>query len=236
MIQYVMMTHYSPETVLPINVLEIGYGDVPAVAEGSLFKDPSVNYIGIELPRIFDGSFRRYKRFGAHAVDFTEVEGSMAMLPFKDEAFDYVLMRSVYGQFSSRPEIIEPVRYGMTEVSRVLKTDGQVVIAEENTPQSRQYIECELRSAGFVLDGHHNMPSRWENTPEDDEWRVTRSKFYNGQPLEDTPWTSITMAHKPAGLETKPETIPMYTDFYIPDRNDYERKVTDLTFQFPVRK
>ena len=224
-----------PSLGQPINVLEIGYGDVPAVAEGSLFKNPDVNHIGIELPKIFEGCFKRYKRFGIHDVGFPELEANMSMLPFRDESFDYVLMRSVYGQFGSRHEITDSVRHGMKEVIRVLKPEAQVVIAEENTPSGREYIECELESNGFVIDGHYEMGSRWEDTAADGEYRTVRGKFYDGKPLENLGWVSLTIGHKPAGLATKVVTVPMYTDFYKPDRNDGERKIEEVTFQFPVR-
>ncbi len=225
------MSQFNGETGGSINVLEIGYGSNPAIDEGTLFQDSRVNYIGIELPKIFKGCFKGFRRSEA---GFSEVTGSMSALPFRDESFDYVLMRSVYGQFDSRPEIVTPVRCGVAEVSRILKPEGKIVVAEENTPLKQSYIYLELTSMGFVIEGQYKMPGRWENTSEYDDWRVNRSKFYAGKPMQDF-GAHLTIGCKPTGLETDDHVIPSLLNFYVPDRHNAEMKVADLTFRFPKR-
>lgn len=222
---------------MSINVLEIGYGANPAVEDGTLFENPDVFYTGIELPRSFKGSFVLPR----HNYDFPQATASMDAMPFPDERFDYVLMRSVYGQFSSRPSIVSAVRMGVYECLRVLKPEGRIVVSEENTPNSMKYIVGEISHAGFVIEAaQHMSPTPWKETTEEDEYRKLRSPFYRDEPIGrfgsilGTP--HIVIGKKPADIELKEVKVPCTVNFYesVKDPNHWRDK--ELTFKVPIVK
>lgn len=221
----------------PIDVLEIGFGSRPAVREGELFQNPKVNYIGLELPLSFEGTFM----WPNNVNDFPNITGSMNMMPFRDDAFDYVLMRSVYGQFDSQPSIVEAVRTGIYECIRVLKPNGRIVISEENTPQGMDYIESELKGAGFVIEAAHYMSNHtWPETPTDDEYLTARRPFYTERPqgaygsLFGTP--NIVIGLKPEDIVLETRTIPVMTNFYKKRNTRNDWNIRELPFRVPVRK
>ena len=221
---------------MSITVLEIGYGSDPALKEGSLFTQPDVNYIGLELPLSFRGSFV-YKK---NASEFSAVEASADAMPFPNECFDYVLMRSVYGQFKSQPAIVNAVRMGIYECMRVLKPGGKIVISEENTPRDQHYIGCELRAAGFVIEATAYMADGdWSDTREDDEYKNIRSPFYSSQPLESAHSyfgpPNITIGVRPADIEFETFEAQQILNFYKerPTLDDWV--VRKMTFQVPKR-
>ena len=48
-------------------------------------------------------------------------------------------------------------------------------------------------------------------------------------------WVSLMKAYKPAGFITRNVIVSMCNDFINQYTNGGERKVTDVTFQFPIR-
>lgn len=222
---------------MSVEVLEIGYGSKPAFKEGILFRDNTVRYIGLELPTSFDGSFV----WASDPRDFTHITGSMDMMPFRDEAFDYVLMRSVYGQFKSQPSIVSAVRTGIYECMRVLKPNGKMVVSEENTPRDAEYIERELKSTGFIIEASQYMSKKpWDETPEDDEYRATRNLFYTAKPdgayggYFGTP--NIVVGVKPEDIEFETRMLDVMTNFYEERDSIDDWNVRQLPFKFPMRK
>lgn len=218
-------------------ILEIGYGNHPAFREGLLFDNPNASYVGLELPTSFDGSFI----WASDPRDFPNVTGSMDAMPFRDESFDYVLMRSVYGQFKSQPSIVSAVRMGIYECMRVLKPSGYMVISEENTPRDMEYISRELKSAGFLIKVAQNMSDKkWELTPEDDEYRQLRSPFYTRKPdgaygsYFGTP--NIVIGSKPQGIKLVEEKHDVMTNFYENRDGIDDWKVRELPFKVPVQE
>ncbi|HWB38726.1 MAG TPA: methyltransferase domain-containing protein [Candidatus Saccharimonadales bacterium] len=220
-----------------VRVLEIGYGDAPAVHQGSMFANSDVAYFGMELPRTFAGSHRNFSS-KTDFEDFPHIEASMSQLPFSSGAFDYVLLRSVFSQFGSRPEIIDSVRLGVFEVVRILKDEGKLVVAEENTPLGSDYIESELRKGGLVVDHSLPMPGIWEELTGAEAWSQARSQFYN-----DKPWDSVNsyygtphllVGRKPTGLKTMPRVRTIRTDFYRPMEERSEEAIRQVTFEVPV--
>jgi hypothetical protein len=219
-------------------VLEIGYGSRPAVNEGTLFCDRRVTYFGVELPHEFEGSFARYQ---IETPEFPAITADMAALPFADESFSHVLLRSVYGQFKSRPEIIDNVRMGIYEAVRVLEPGGTMVVAEENTPKGTDYIGRDLTGAGLIIKACHEMEHEWEDMPLDDPWKKARSKYYSGRPAlagRASCWFacgSLTIAEKPEDLQLREVYTLLGTDFYKPV-NERSREGRELTFRVPVKE
>lgn len=221
---------------MSIEVLEIGYGSKPAFREGTIFDDPSVHYVGLELPTTFEGSFV----LASESRDFANATGSMDAMPFKDESFDYVLARSIYGQFKSRPAIVNAVRMGIYECMRVLKPNGKIVISEENTPKDLDYISRELTSAGFVIEAAQHMSNKiWDDTSEEDEYRRLRSPFYTCQPdgaygsLFGTP--NIVIGSKPGCIELVEISHDVMTNLYEDHKSIDSRRVRKLPFKVPIR-
>lgn len=153
-----------------MNVLEIGMGLCPAKKEaGDIFRQPDVQYFGADLePSALRG--------------VACVAADAALLPFRDESMDLVMMRSVFGQFPEKNSemlklfgedprsVIKFTVYGLAEIFRVLKAGGELVVSEENTPMSVGAVASYVEQAGLTIK---------DVTRESDEsYPALRKKFY----------------------------------------------------------
>lgn len=176
-----------------IRILEIGSGTMPATEQGgTLFQQKNVDYIGIEVRNHRNG--KRKDVLYANA----------AQMPFADDSFDYILMRSIFGQFTgffpvSHQDDIQ--KWGMDESFRVLKPGGRIVISEENTPWSKDKVIESLSEAGFSIESLAKSEKRYADTSEDDLYRKLRDPFFKTTPTNDglDHWGSpyILIAKKP---------------------------------------
>jgi SAM-dependent methyltransferase len=190
-----------PELEKRIKVLELGNGGWPASKMGgSIFDDHNADYVGIDLPKEARSYWDKSSLTGANS----------AHMPFRDDSFDYIVMRSIFGQFTGRetPSDIEDVRmWGMYEAFRVLKPGGIIAVSEENTPWYIQYVESYLKEAGFKVTDYAQLTQEYDDTPDDNKYRKLRSQFYNNRPTMAGPtswgYPFIIVAEKPE----KPEYV-----------------------------
>lgn len=138
---------------MAFNVLEIGYGSSfksAPVSGGDIFERPDINYFGVDLPR--DRAGVKPEHFGI----LKPVEAHWAALPYADNAFGAVAMRSCFGQFRDSSEVwvseLWSVDFGLLEVARVLEPGGQLFISEENTPQDLDRVIPDIIRAGFDIE------------------------------------------------------------------------------------
>lgn len=182
-------------------VLEIGRGGRPAdKLGGTLFQGDNIQYVGIDLPQEIQSHWDTTNMIGANA----------AHMPFRDDSFDYILMRSIFGQYTSDLAVsdIDDIRtWGMCEAFRVLKPGGTIAISEENTPWYIQYVESYLKDVGFKVTDYAQLKQLYEETPEDDKYRTLRSQFYNNEPTMAGPtywgYPFVMIAEKPEEPEYK---------------------------------
>ena len=124
---------------------------------------------------------------------------------------------------------------------RVLKPNGKMVVSEENTPRDAEYIERELKSAGFIIEASQYMSKKpWDETPEDDKYRATRNLFYTAKPdgayggYFGTP--NIVVGVKPEDIEFETRMLDVTTNFYEERDSIDDWNVRQLPFKFPMRK
>lgn len=185
----------APETEKRIRVLEIGRGGRPAnELGGAIFEGGNVQYVGIDLPKEFQSGWEKSDLAGAN----------VAHIPFREDSFDHIVMRSIFGQFTGDepPSDIEDVRmWGMYEAFRVLKPGGIIAVSEENTPWYIQYVESYLKEAGFKVADYAELTQEYDDTTEDNKYRKLRSQFYNNRPTMAGPtswgYPFIMIAEKP---------------------------------------
>ncbi len=149
---------------MPNRLLEIGAGDNPAIQNpGTIFSAEDIDYLAIDAKRISTMVvYDRYEPLSNEYYD-TACIGAMSALPYKNEAFRRVIMKSVIGEYSlsflrtkdpqtqgirSRQTLAETLE-GFSEVFRVLEPGGQVVISEEDTPADHTQLVRRLSKVGF---------------------------------------------------------------------------------------
>ncbi len=216
---------------MPQRVLEIGYGNQPAVLEGELFRAQDIQYIGVDVPTGTHALDYFFQRKEGEKVNFTEIQANVVALPFANETFDIALMRDVYAHAKYGSANIEHIRLGVYEIRRVLKESGLLVIAEESTPCAADYIASELISAMFELEQQQIMTNPWDSTPEDDPWLVARKPFFANNPHEEYNMGAFGKPHITYGR--KLPNIPVETvrqPMLHPTKKDFS-----LLFDFPVR-
>ena len=188
-----------------MKVLEVGCGHLegfpsrgPAIENpGHILARDGVDYVGVDLP----GGFMRYgiglREDGTpHSGDgpvhglaqrFKAVEANVAALPFPDEAFDLVMLRSVFGEFrgwdwgSDRRDFNPMDLYGagMSEINRVLVPLGRLVIAEENYEEDVELVKRYLGSVGLEVTEFAQMKNHGDYEKRDGtHWYDLRSRYY----------------------------------------------------------
>lgn len=150
-------------------LLEVGSGYNPALQNpGYVFEDDQLQYVAVDANRIcppYKVEWKVFKRFET-PLHITGALAVMNALPFADETFDHVIMRSVIGEYSLHlldttfrgdpdvPNLLSGRSFtetmaGFTEVHRVLKPGGTLAIAEEDTPADSSRLAGHLRQTGF---------------------------------------------------------------------------------------
>ncbi len=167
----------SKEIEQRIRVLEIGSGILPANTQGgTLFARDNIDYVGIEV--------RNHRNKKNQNVLYANA----AHMPFADDAFDYILMRSIFGQFtgffpvSHKDDIC---RWGMYESFRVLKPGGTMVISEENTPWKREEVSESLMDAGFSIIAYAEKERGSDDNSQNDQYRRLRDPYFMTPPTDD---------------------------------------------------
>lgn len=214
-------TLYGILCYMNTHVLEIGSGRCPAILyPGKIFADDDAQYTAIEARRSeidkfveWDGDSLDGYAEGVIIADSTE-------LPLPDQSFSSVIMRSVFGEYTDRPEstgsTLENTDMGICEAFRVLQNDGEIVVAEENTPRAPATpyrIGSNMLYAGFediVVYPCQNM--------ENPDWHEARTKYWGmrenssgyvaGKPI-DASWGFLVRATRPK-TETKTFEGPVY--------------------------
>lgn len=167
----------TPEEIATPRILEIGFGDKPAYrAGGDLFRG-QVDYVGVDLPPTYDSDLENHRS----DLRVAGVMANVASLPFANDSFDVALMRSVFGQPFATPEKLGEVYFdGLNEIYRVLKPDGRLVIAEENTPAIREILVEILKKTGFeITDQAVKQHDTIANFYERYEWQNLRQKYFS---------------------------------------------------------
>lgn len=201
----------------PLRVLEIGVGNKAAInSGGEIFGNSNLYYIGLDLPNSFTEyeTSRRQAREINDREDSSLVAADTASLPFPDNSFDVILMRSMFGQFRDHPGLWHTsrrnVEFGLYEAFRVLKPGGKIVVAEENTPEDWDVVERDLRYAGFKPLEFASMKTLFKDIKPDDEWMKLRSLFFNDRPTQ--PWPDRMLGTPYILIAQKPEQ-PEYEIF-----------------------
>lgn len=178
-----------PERNRTNRLLEVGLGSFPApVSGGTSFANRDLEYTGIELDSMY---------LDPDTVDdLREINpksdilgGTIASLPFKDETFETVLMRSMFGQFKSgyKSHLLDTVTVnGIAEVFRVLRPGGEIVLVEENTPFELRLVESWLEYHGFEEIKSAEIEKKYKRlTEENSEWLKMRRPYFNIIPTAD---------------------------------------------------
>lgn len=207
-------------------ILEIGFGGSPAVISGgTLFNNPSTKYVGLDLMKrndwrgnhmltderqeslnTVDETLKYLKNNDVAHSSAVFVQGSVRNLPFPNQTFSAIVMRSVFGQFKESPRIwvahIDSVRgEGLQESFRVLEPGGKIVILEENTPWDSELTKSYLKSVGFRIMAFAFMESAFENLEESSKWKKLRKPYFKIPPnhgpsyMLDSPY--IVIGQKP---------------------------------------
>lgn len=169
-------------------VLEIGAGFRPATATpGKLLQNPTTNFTAIDArPKEISGAGN------VHEYPGTFLAAEMAELPFANQSFSHVIMRSVFGEYTMSLDrtgsTVENTFLGMYEAFRVLKTGGQIIIAEENTPEAPS---TPYQIGGILYDaGFEDITVMPCQNMTNDHWRKARTAFWGieQQPNPDLQW------------------------------------------------
>ncbi len=175
-------------------ILELGVADTPAIRTGGSQWCEDFDYIGTdaranELGQLL-GRRRTANRYEPIQRDVAERShyalADSAMLPFRDGAFDAVLMRSVFGSYTMGSDNTASTPgntdLGIAEAWRVLKPGGRLVVAEENTPVNfadPKRLAGLLHGFGF---GDVNCYPAQGQTNRD--WTTERGRYWRDAPIE----------------------------------------------------
>jgi hypothetical protein len=191
----------------PNTIVEVGPGYLPAyLRPGTKFND-STDYLGIEPLDTPNRAGEAPPWATFVKADFADLSG---VLP--DTSVGAVILRSVYGEYTMPPEYtgssLHNTRMGPYEAFRVLRTGGEIVIAEENTPEPPAHPSQTgevLISAGFT--DIRVMPCQEGTNP---EWTRIRTQYWgdlDGDRPIDTKWGYAMVATKPKTQPTELETF-----------------------------
>ncbi len=197
-------------------VLEFGFQKHKFAAVntgGSLFLAGNFQYWGLELPGVLKKEKEKLESTESEQIKY--IPGDAAMLDFQDDFFDVVLMRSVFGQFTDRPQAWESypenVWAGIHEAFRVLKPGGKIVVSEENTPYDIGKIEIALRRAGFIP-VEYAILDDWDNAGLDDKYKTLRQEYFNDPPMQRG---ETRLAAPPYVLIAQKPEIPEYDEIEL---------------------
>lgn len=202
--------HSSEVVPMTTEVLEIGAGidtETALFHKGELLDKPNVGYTGIDLPMLYwpeKGGYNAALNVKGAPVA-SEGAGFVAAnaknLPFRDETFDFVLMRSVFGELSMddafQSSDLSSVRSSLPETRRVLKSGGKIIIAEENTPFDPTILLEWVVESGFEIEDIAFMNSDYGEESGNSEWESIRNLYYKGKPTSTEPGNYVLVATKP---------------------------------------
>jgi|GEM_PF-3173154 len=141
-----------------MRILEIGPGNNPAIFEpGSILQEADVEYFSLELiPENSESWMADYESEPWQRYLGSLSIGNCADMPYADQCFSHVIMRSVFGEPTDQrayPGRKHKDKFaGLQEAFRVLEADGEIVITEENTPPKPKQLTklgWTLLAAGF---------------------------------------------------------------------------------------
>jgi ubiquinone/menaquinone biosynthesis C-methylase UbiE len=187
-----------------MNILEIGCGNYPAInSGGELFTSNTVNYVAADIP----------SWYVSQDVDPEQkpktpfVFANAAHLPFRDETFDYILMKSVFGQFEDKETVsdLDDIRtWGMMEVYRTLRPGGHFVVAEEVTPWEDSYIESYMQDIGLEPIAYEKQSSQ-----PNPAWTRLRRRFFGEQQFPNM-GAYVLIGEKPTNTSTSSKKADIY--------------------------
>lgn len=164
-----------------MRVLELGFGSSDrsaVVTGGELFADPEVAYFGMSLPDEWQGVKEE------HFDQVKPVDGHWAAIPYRDNTFGFVLMRSCFGQFThshnDAASMAWAVPHGMHEVARVLEPGGTLFITEENTPQDLDKVIPAVVEAGLDVSVFEREVDKERRAPNPAHGAL-RAKYYGDE-------------------------------------------------------
>lgn len=153
--KYVKPEEYDPNINEGV-IVEVGVGGFPAAAISWELTNKirkGAFYIGID---------RDVDDIPMESVAGLYVQGDMATLPFPAGVVDEIWVMNVFGRMD---EYDSQFRQYFSELSRILKSKGNVIIGENNTPagwlRTINYIEFGLSREDFVRGGV-NLKRYWE--------------------------------------------------------------------------
>ncbi len=191
-------------------VLEVGPGWCNALWEpGTTFSTSysheyetevaEIDYVGLDIR----GMPGRTKFMQKEPVFLPGVRSALHEAPFPDDSFDLVLMQSVLGDYSIRladgfseseaTGIYSTLTFdvtfidGLAKVFDLLKSQGRLVISEEDTPVSSRRVVERLAQIGFT--GMHITPFSQASFTDRYVWQKSRVNYHtplrHTQPDED---------------------------------------------------
>lgn len=239
---------------MPTRILEIGAGSLPAIdVPGTAFAEPAhIEYVALDaLPEEFNPTLHSSRpQIEALYQNATFLAGDSAALPFRNEVFDAVIQRSVFGEYTMPPEFTGSSQFntqlGPYEAFRVLRPGGTITIAEENTPRAPA---TPTSIAGILLDaGFTNVrvfPCQEMTNP---AWHEARTRYWGiphntqdkkwsfGEPI-DKRWGYVVTADRPeAELEVFQAKVGLHGIWKANrkrgwDHPDNQQAVVSLEFQ-----
>jgi ubiquinone/menaquinone biosynthesis C-methylase UbiE len=126
------------ELALGSKVLEVAPG--PGFFAIELAKIGSYQITGLDISKSFVEIARKNAKKARVEVDFRQ--GNASQMPFEDESFDFLLCRAAFKNFSEAQRAI-------SEMYRVLKPGGQVLIIDLRRDASRQDVSQEVDAMGL---------------------------------------------------------------------------------------
>ena len=191
-------------------MLEVGAGRAPAIVNpGTIFTEEGAEYTAIDAQGVYEP--RRCNLLGKYerllAIDHVIADASD--MPFEGARFSHVIYRSVFGAYTpSEDDLRQGIPYrphergwqgstwentlaSISESYRVLKPNGVVCIAEEDTPIRKKYLISELARVGFtgitkISSGLLPNPTFIVDRPDiereaDTDWLQARGKFWSNR-------------------------------------------------------
>jgi hypothetical protein len=192
-------------------VLEIGAGSRPAPFEpGSIFMEKGTRYLGIDADEENASQAFDWDNTSTAGYCGRIIVADSAELPITDKSMSHVIMRSVFGEYTMPPEFtgssLDNTTLGIYEAFRVLQNDGEIVIAEENTPEAPaepDRIGELLHRVGFddiTIYPCQNMRNPHWVAARTRFWGMDKpgdtSKYFCGKPI-DPEWGFLMKATKP---------------------------------------
>lgn len=191
-------------------MLEVGAGRAPAIVNpGTIFTEEGAEYTAIDAQGVYEPRRRNLLGDYERLLAIDHVVADASDMPFNTESFSHVIYRSVFGAYTpSQDDLRRGMPYrphergwqGSTWANtlasigqsyRVLRPNGVVCIAEEDTPIREAYLTRELARVGFsgitkISSGLQPRPAFIIDRPDiereaDSDWLQARGKFWSNR-------------------------------------------------------